>query len=625
MSAPVAGALTKSTGWARGRGIGAERAVMLALLAVAGIGCLLGAFHQPGMPDATIRNQVEDLVRVATTTAVAIVLLFGPGILVRVYGRRIGLAYVPLPGMALLVAVAVVAWILAPSASPRAVCFAIFAPCLLLFAYALLTASPEDIFDREEQRTLGFCALALGIAIGRTIWSLDPDGELYAGAISRTFYPEPRPDSRIPFLISEMIAHGKGPYSPESEALFSPYNFSSRGPLGGLAAAPVVFMGGGRPPIENPEQPWAPFDEQGFMAFRLAMMTYSVTVLLSLWELVRKIAGTGAARMAIVIGAATPFLLDEMFFTWPKLLAASMVLLGAIAIVERKPFVSGLFVGVGYLMHPSALLALAGIGLLALWPLRGANWKRPDIKAAVLLGIGVAVSLVAWRLVNGSHYDQNSFLEYFREAGFEAHPDAAHWLGYRLGSLGNTVVPGMLPIFYARDHSINVFGGQSEWPIHFMFQYWAGIPFGMAIVFFPMLLYSLYKAARRWPWPFFAVVVAPLVLFTAYWGSSITGMLREGMQSWVFALIAVVAVQQSASNYGFLRSKVPRAILSLRALETLFAVTGMVIATNRLKPLDGQYTLNNLAALGLMLGCALAMAWAIWRTQAPDSDADAAG
>lgn len=621
MSAPVTGALRKSTGWARGRGIRAERAIMLALLVLAGIGCLLGAFNQPGPPNPTIHTEIGDLIRVGCTTALAIVLLFGPGILVRIYGPRIGLAYVPLPGMALLIVGAIVAWLLAASASPRAVFFAIFVPCLAIFAFALLSSGPEDIFDREEQRTLGFCGLALGIAIGRTIWSLDPDGELYAGSISRTFYAEPRPDSRIPYLISEMIAHGKGPYSPEGSALLAPYNFSSRGPLGGLAAAPIIFMGGGKPPIENPEMPWAPFDEQGFMAFRLAMMTYSVTVLLSLWELVRKVAGTNTARFAIILGAATPFLLDELVFTWPKLLAASMVLLGAIAIIERRAFISGLFVGIGYLMHPSALLALAGIGLLALWPLRGANWKRPDVKAAVLLGIGVAVSLVAWRVVNGSHYDQNGFLEYFREAGFEAHPDVEHWLGYRGGSLGNTLVPGMLPIFYAQDHSINVFGGQSTWPVHFMFQYWAGVPFGLSIAFFPMLLYSLYKAARRWPWPFFAVVVAPLVLFTAYWGSSITGMLREGMQSWVFALLAVVAVQQAAANFSYLRGKLPRAILSLRALEALFAVTGMVLGTNHLKPLNGSYTLNNLVALAVMLGCSLGMAWAIWRTKAPDPDA----
>jgi hypothetical protein len=607
-------------GWARWRETRAERAILLTLIVLAGVGCLLGAFDPPGAPSTSLHTEIGNLVRVGCTTALALVLLLGPGVLVRIYGRRIGLAYVPLPGLALLIAVALLAWVAGGAASPRAICFAVLGPVLALIAFALLTADGADIFDHEEQRALGFCGLALGIAIGRTIWSLDPAGELYAGGISRTFYPEPRPDSRISFLISEMIAHHQDPYSTASDALYAPYNFSSRGPLGGLAAAPIVFMGGGKPPIESPEQPWSVFDEQGFMAFRLAMMTYSVTVLLSLWELVRRVAGTGAARLAVVLGAATPFLLDELLFTWPKLLAASFVLLGALAIVERRAFLSGLFVGLGYLMHPSALLALAGIGLLALWPLRGADWKRPDIKALLLLLAGVAISLLAWRLVNGSHYDQNGFLEYFREAGSEAHPAVGAWLNYRLGSLGNTTVPLMLPLFYASNHSINVFGGQSPPVVHFFFQYWAGVPFGLAIVFFPMLLVSLFRAARHWPWPFFAVVVAPLVLFTAYWGSSVTGMLREGMQSWVFALLAVVAVQQAASGFGWLRSKPARAILSLRAIETLIAVVGMTLGTNGFSLLSAKLTINDLAAVALMLACSVGMAWAIWRTRVPGPD-----
>jgi hypothetical protein len=276
-------------------------------------------------------------------------------------------------------------------------------------------------------------------------------------------------------------------------------------------------------------------------------------------------------------------------------------------------------------MHPSALLALAGIGLLALWPLRGADWKRPDIKALIMLGIGVAISLLAWRLVNGHHYDQNGFLEYFREAGSEAHPGAGAWLDYRLGSLGNTTVPLMLPLFYASNHSINVFGGQSPPVIHFFFQYWAGVPFGLAIIFFPMLLVSLFRAAKRWPWPFFAVVVAPLVLFTAYWGSSVTGMLREGMQSWVFALLAVVAVQQAAGGFGWLRSAPARAVLALRAVEALVAVVGMTLGTNGFELLSDKLTVNDLAAVALMLGCSLGMAWAIWRTRTPAQDLVPAG
>ena len=597
---------------------------MLVVVALAAGGCLIGVLHPPTTAPPTIKRELGDLARVGCTTALALTLLFGPGVLWRLLGRDLGLAYLPLPGLALLVVTAIIAWLLAPGADPRTVCLAVFAPLLGLIGAALLASDPENVFDREEQRALCFCLLALGLAIGRMIWSLDPAGELYAGTISRTFFAEPRPDSRIPYLTSELIAHGQGPYSPAAMALYSPYNFSSRGPLGGLASAPLVFLSGGKPPIESPEQSWQPFDEQGFAAFRIAMMTFSLTALLALWELVRRIGGARAARLAIALGAATPFILDEMLFTWPKLMAAAFVILGALAILERRPWLSGLLVGVGYLLHPSALFGLVGIGLLALWPAARANWRRPDLRSALLLLVGVAVSLIAWRLVTGSHYDQNSFLEYFREAGSEAHPSPGAWIDFRLGSLGNTVVPLMLPLFYAGSHSINVFGGESPPVVHFFFQYWTGVPFGLAIIFFPLLLVSLWRAARRWPWPFLATVVAPLLVFTVYWGSSVTGMLREGMQWWVLTLLAVVALQQADAGFPWLRSKPIRAILSLRAIETLIAVVGMTIGTNWFVVLGDQRTVEDLAAVVLMLGCSVTMAVAIWRASADQSDGDPA-
>ena len=88
------------------------------------------------------------------------------------------------------------------------------------------------------------------------------------------------------------------------------------------------------------------------------------------------------------------------------------------------------------------------------------------------------------------------------------------------------------------------------------------------------------------------------------------------MQSWVFALLAVVAVQQAASGFGWLRSKPARAILSLRALEALFAVVGMTLCTDH-RVIIGSNGLNDLAAWALMLTGSLGMAWAIWRSRAP--------
>lgn len=591
-----------------------ERATLVGVWVAAAAGCLLGAAEPPSASlDPGTGREALELLRVLTTAALAITLLLGPGLLWRASSARpLRLAFLPLPGLALLIATALVTWLLADRIDPELVCFAILGPVLGLMLGALIGSGPEDLLEREERWALLIVSLGLGVAIGRALWSLGPVGELYEGTISRTLVPEGRPDSRIPFLIPEMVATGSHPYSPEAGFLFAPYNFSSRGPLAGLATTPVVLMSGGNPELTIPEAPWQPFDPQGFMAFRLAMMTFSCTVFLSLWELVRRLGGFKAARLALLLGVGTPFIFADLWFTWPKLLGASFVLLGLLFIVERKPFRSGAAVGVGYLMHPSALLGLSGIGLLALWPLQGASWKRPQLLAAVKLAVGVGIAVLAWRLVNGSHFLQEGFLDYVYAAYPHANAPFDMWLDFRANSIANTYVPLFLPLAHGNDISINAVGTISPDVVHFFFQYWTGVPFGFAIVSFPMLLVSLWRAGRRWPWPVFAAVVVPAVGFAIYWGASLSGMLREGMQSWVLTVLAVVALQQAAAGFPWLRSKAARAVLSLRGVEVLALAVGATIGTRHLSLISGRFALVDVAALATILACSLGIVAVIW-------------
>jgi hypothetical protein len=587
---------------------------MLALWGLAALGCLLGALAPvPDEPGTGFPGQLLDLVRILSTVALAIVLLLGPGILWRAGSRRrVGLAFLPLPGLFGLVATAGLAWMLAGSVEPRVVCFAVLAPLLGLMLGALVGAGPEPMLEPEEQRALILISLALGVAVGRSIWSMGVVGELYEGTISRNLVSEPRPDSRTPYLVTELIANGFGPYDPRLN-LFAPYNFSSRGPLAGMATTPLVLLTGGRPPLGPPEMPWHPFDPQGFMAFRLAMITLSCTALLALWELVRRLGGDLAARLALLLGIATPFFLADLLFTWPKLFAAGLVLLSAILVIERKPLRSGLMAGLSYLTHPSALLSVPTLGLLALWPPRGASWKRPNLLAGVLLAAGVGATMLGWKLVNGPHYIQNGFYDYFTQAYPEYFPTVGEWIEFRLNSLGNTLVPLFLPLAHPDDVSINPLFGSTNGAVHFFFQYWTGLPFGYGILFFPLLLAALFRATRRWPWAVTVVVFFPFLLFTAYWGASLSGMLREGLQAWALVLLAVIALEQAAGGLPWARSRPVRAILALRAVEVLAVAIGPVIATHGLDPGSGSLALNDGVALLLMVGCSAAIAAAVWR------------
>ncbi|MEX0972407.1 MAG: hypothetical protein WDZ46_04020 [Solirubrobacterales bacterium] len=603
-----------------------ERAIMLCLWGAAALACLLGAAAPPSVEShATTGQQLLDLVRVGCTTALVATLLLGPGILWRHLSRqRIRLAFLPLPGFILLIATGALAWLLAGSAEPRLVCFAVIAPVLGLLFGGLISAGPEDLLAPEERWALTIVSLALGLAVARSLWSLGPIGELYEGTISRTLVPEGRPDSRTPFLVAELVANGEAPYGPEGGLLFAPYNFSSRGPFPGMASAPIVLVSGASPPLGAPESPWQPFDGQGFMAFRIAMIAFSCMLLLSLWELVRRLAGTAAARFALLLGATTPFLFADLWFTWPKLLGAYFVLLAGLYVIERRSFRAGLLVGLGYFMHPSALIGLAGLGPISAWPIRGARLLRPRIVAPLLLLAGVAVGVEAWRLFNGPYLMQSGFLDYVSQAYPHYEPTLSQWLAFRFNSLGNTLVPLFLPVFHSDSVSINELFGHSPAVVHFFFQPWTGVPFGLGILFFPLLLLSLWRAGRRWPWPVAATVVFPLLFFVVYWGASITGVLREGMQAWVFVLIAVVAVQQAAAGFPWLRSKPVRAILALRGVEVLAVAVGATLGTHHFRPVSGQFTLNDCVAFLLILVFSGLLIRAVWRGTEPPA-ADAAG
>jgi len=598
---------------------------MFALLAGAGLACLLGlAKPATEATHATRGQETLDLVRVALTTCLAVTLVIGPGIAVREFlGRPIRLAFLPLFGLGTMVFAGCLAWFLHGVIAAELACFVVVGPVLGLMFGVLLAAGPEDFLAPEEQRALLLVSLPVGLAIARSLWSLGPIGELEEGQIGHNLVTEGRPDSHISFVVTQMVAHGTKPYGPEGQGLFLPYMFSSRGAGAGIASAPVVLVTGGRPVLGVPNQHWEPFDAQGFMAYRIAMITMSATALLTLWELVRKLAGSRAARLALVLGIGTPFLFAELIFTWPKLLAASFILLAALWLFERRPLRAGFSVGVGFLFHPGAVLGYFALGPLALWPLRGARLKRPQVRTLLAMAVGTAAVVVAWMIANHGHNTQTGFLDYIQEAGPNYHPSISEWISFRLTSLADTTMPLYLPIFQDHNVSINTLMGTSPGVAHFFFQPWTGVPFGFAILFFPLLLVSLWRFAKRWTWPFFAVVVIPFVLFWIYWGNGSSGFLREGMQAWVLAVLAVVAVEQAASRFSWRRSNAVRAILVLRALEVFALAVGATLGTRGPNPISqGEgygYPLNDAVAFAAIVFFTALTMFAIWRETAPGS------
>jgi hypothetical protein len=603
------------------RRIVTERNVMLALLAGAALGCLLGLAKPPTLATHTAnKQQLLDIARLTFTTCLAVTMVMGPGIAVRALtGRAIRLAFLPLFGIGVLTFAGCLAWCLHGVLATSTASIAVIAPALGLMFGILLVSGSEEFLTPEERRTLLLVGIPVGLAIARSFLYYGPIGELNAGEISRNLVTEPRPDSHTSFVVAAMVAHGTHPYGAEGIGLFNPYLFSSRGPIAGIASAPIMLVTGARPILGVPSQVWEPFDPEGFMAYRVAMIVMSGTALIALWQLVRQLAGRRAARLAVLLGMSTPFVYSELIFTWPKLLTAMMILLAAIWLFERKPVRAGVAIGVGYLFHPSALFGYLALGLLALWPLRDAKLRRPQVKTLVLMLAGTAVFVVAWLIANHGHNGQEGFLDYFEEAGSNYHPSIGGWISFRATSLADTVVPLYLPIFQGHNPSINEFYGISPGVAHFFFQYWTSITFGFAIFFFPVMLVGLWRFAKRRPWPFFAVVLFPFLFFWIYWGNGSSGFPREGIQVWILAVLAVLAVQQASEGFSWMRSRVIRAILVIRGFEVLADALGATVGTRGPQLISAPYPISDTFALASILFFALLMMFAIWRETASGS------
>ena len=228
--------------------IGGEQCVLAVLGSVGVVGCLLGLALSPvGNPKPDAAGQLLDLVRVLTTTVLAIVMVLGPGLALRAVRpeHRPRLGFLPLPGMALLALFGAIAWAigLLGWVHPRIVCVALVAPVRRAFPGSPPTAASGASVGRGIESVL-LVAGALGIAVARALWSLGPDGQLYAGSIYQTLEVGDRPDSRIAYLIPELIGNGNSPFGAISRSYYFPYTFSSRGPLPGLAATPLIYSPG---------------------------------------------------------------------------------------------------------------------------------------------------------------------------------------------------------------------------------------------------------------------------------------------------------------------------------------------------------------------------------------------
>jgi hypothetical protein len=586
-------------------------------------------FSQPFvMRDGFVLRNAEELLLVLLCTAAALVIFFAPGLVLRQLllqrlNYDLNFIWVPLPGLLGLSLVGLIAWLVPLPKGPQLISKIVLLALVLYVSYWLVRAPLCRYTSVVERRVLLIAIVLAAIAVAKASYSRGPVGELFGNTISRTLEVGGRSDSRLPYHVVQLVAWRSKPFSALGQFLYRSYgvwNFSHRGALSAVAAAPLVLAAPVRVPAVMPDQPWTVFDAEGFSVFRIAMIVMACCSLLIVFGLSRLFLSEEWALLAFLVVSTAPFVVHEVYFTWPKLEAGSFALLAAYLIFRQRYFGSGLALGLGYLCHPSALVATPALaGLILLDSDRVSNMPKADLRKifrwgsrTLLMLAGCAVWAAVWRMINGKHFAQGQFLSYFVQAD-AWHPNARQWIHHRFDSLWKTFIPLHLFLFHRTDRdAISVYGSTSA-AVLFCLQYWTSLPFGAGIAYFFCLLKLLWIAlskARAW---LFWVFCIPIALFTLYWGPADSGLLREGLHSWFLGLMifsVCILKKIDGGVQGFWRV-CNWALLSRMIAVTLMLLLPTVVITQ--SPVQREFALSDIAALLTMLAGPVWLCWFTFR------------
>jgi hypothetical protein len=548
---------------------------------------------------------LKQLFMVILCVAAALVTVLGPGIVLR--GRfldHFSTVWLPVPGFVFLAILGVLAWKGPRSCSPELISRCGILILLLLVGYELKRRPLTTLISRTELRVLALVMLLIVIAVAKSVYSIGPSGELYRGHISRTLEANGRGDSSIPYHVVQLVGLRKGAYSPLAGQLFGPWNFSHRGPVSGLAASPIVLCGNVHLPPSAPNDTWAVFDPQGFASYRIAMIVFSASSLLIVFGLARVFLNDDWATLAFLCAAAAPFTVHEIFFTWPKIPAAAFVLLGVYLAVNRRFFLAGLAVGLGYLCHPSALLSFPAVLLLGTIPGRASEVRGPKLiswsRSIGLAVAGLAVWILLWRWVNHGHFEQGSFFQYFTACG-GLPVSLENWLRSRWTTILNTLVPLYAFLFHRFDRDLLPVDGLPQPWVQFVQQYWCSFALAGGLLFYFSLLrlisIGFYKA-KAWLW---LIILPPFLLFVCYFGAPNTGLMREGLHAWFLGVIVFATVmwrKHAVSSQAFWRFTL--VALAVRGVELLWVLIPFA-SWSRGYLLQPTYALSDCCALIVIL------------------------
>ncbi len=501
-------------------------------------------------------------VQLFATMALALVLVWGPGLLwfPRGASAEIRSIFIIGTGPLLLAALGAFIWWADGSFRPETLGLVSVTALWLAVGVGFLRRTFSLDVSATMRRVLGISALIVVAVTAKSAYSVGPPGELYRGTISHNLTVGDRIDARFPYYVVQAAAQHLGPAAPATEHYFYPWTFFSRGPLAGLATIPVVMATGGQPPVELPEQRWSPFDRQGFAAYRVTMIVLASEIIVAIFALLVPFVGEPWALLGAGLLALSPFGVHEVMFTWPKWVATAWLVLSFSLVHARRSLTAGVALAIGYLFHP---LVLMWAPSLALWACGRSDRKFGAIfmtgfrfvaGVAVLVLPWMAAGAVAPHLPDTPFAGQGDFLRYWQLADrMVATWDT--WWHTRWMNFANTFVPLHV---YLSDYSFHHFRADSPYEpsgplVKFAYVWWNSLPFGMGLGVWALSLVALCRAVQTFRAATWLFVIAPALLITANWGMDPLGLMRECGHPLFVAILALLCVVAAQSG-GWLRS-----------------------------------------------------------------------
>jgi hypothetical protein len=585
-------------------------------------------FSHPFTSHPLVGPQLWSLLQLIAMTCLGLTLLYGPGWLwFRARPRpAAALGWAILPGPLLLVALGGLCWagggILPPAVIARAGVLGLLAA----IGWVGWRRPAGAEVPPEIRLVVAGSALLAGFAVAKANVSFGPKDELFHDRISRTLALG-HSDSQISFHVVQVVAHHLSPYADQTRIYFAPWRFASRGPLSGLLAAPMVLASGARVPFDHPTHPWRPFDREGFSVYRIACIVVASLTAWAVFATAAALASPAWGLFAAGTALLAPFFVHEVFFTWPKLIAAAFVLLSFVSIHGRRPFCAGLLIALGYLFHPGAVLSGP---FLALWLVATPGSWQKRLVAPAWFAAGALLLVVPWQFMGRLHPDENAdqriFLQYFFFAD-NSHATFATWCQSRWRNFANTFLPLYLFLTNNARQTIDLDYGNSDRWVQASFLYWNTLPFALGGPGFLLACVAVFQACRRALAVTCVALLGPALFLIVYWGAASTGLMRQCGHA-LFLSVIIVTVWSLATWPNGWRDKTVAFFqhpicFAWRGGEVAVMAFGTTLL-NRRPDFTGLFGWNDTLSLAIAAGLLGALTFTLYRAGASFAPASAA-